>query len=160
MLLNKQAIGTLSLGQHPSHTLDQKIRVASQYGFTAVEVVYSDLKRYSDALDVSMLEATGKIKNLCDDLNVEILSLAAFENFEGNRTPLDERMTTAKHWIDIARKLNATYLQVPSNYSHDASTDKNIIVSDLQQLADLASVEEPVVPGRTVCTPGEWLIRD
>ncbi|PYI09216.1 4-hydroxyphenylpyruvate dioxygenase [Aspergillus sclerotiicarbonarius CBS 121057] len=145
MLSNKQAIGTLSLGQHPSHTLDQKIRVASQYGYTAVEVVYSDLQRYSELLGVSIEEAAEKTKTLCSETGVEVLSLAAFENFEGARSPLHERLSFAKHWIDLARKLNASYVQVPAQYGQDAITDKAVIVSELQQLADLASAEEPVI---------------
>ncbi|PWY76147.1 4-hydroxyphenylpyruvate dioxygenase [Aspergillus sclerotioniger CBS 115572] len=145
MLSNKQAIGTLSLGQHPSHTLEQKIRVASHHGFSAIELVYSDLQRCSDRLGISMLEAAERTKKLCADNSVGILSLAPFENFEGTRSPLNERLAVAKHWIDIARKLNASYMQVPAQYGQDASTDKTVLVSELQQLADLASAEEPVV---------------
>ncbi|RAL03218.1 sugar phosphate isomerase/epimerase family protein [Aspergillus ibericus CBS 121593] len=145
MLSNKQAIGTLSLGQHPSHTLEQKIRVASKYGYTAVEVVYSDLERYSSLLGISIQEAAEKTKTLCSDNGVEVLSLAAFENFEGSRSPLHERLSLAKHWIDLARKLNAPYVQVPAQYGQDVSTDKTVIVSELQQLADLASADEPII---------------
>ncbi|PWY86761.1 4-hydroxyphenylpyruvate dioxygenase [Aspergillus heteromorphus CBS 117.55] len=145
MLSNKQAIGSLSLGQHPSHALDHKIRVASRHGFSAIEVVYADLERYSTLLGVSMLEATGHIKKLCADLQMEVLALAAFENFEGSRSPLNDRLSVAKHWIDVARTLTATYLQIPSQYGLDASTDEKVIVFELQQLADLARAEEPVI---------------
>ena len=92
-----------------------------------------------------MLEAAERTKKLCADNGVEILSLAPFENFEGTRSPLNGRLVVAKHWIDIARKLNAPYVQVPAQYGQGASTDKAVIVSELQQLADLASAEEPVV---------------
>ncbi|PYH94400.1 4-hydroxyphenylpyruvate dioxygenase [Aspergillus ellipticus CBS 707.79] len=145
MISNKQAIGSLSLGQHPSHSLDHKIRVASRHGFSAIEVVYADLERYSKILGVSILEAAKHIKQLCADLEVEVLALAAFENFEGSRSPLQERLSLAKHWLDIARTLSATYLQIPSQFDLEASTDENLIVSELRELADLASAEEPVI---------------
>lgn len=145
MQSNKQALGSLSLGQHPSHALDHKIRVASKHGFTGIEVVFSDLQTYSDNHSISILDGAARIKQICDTNNVEVLALAPFENFEGARSPLSDRLATAKHWLSIARILKAPYLQVPSQFNPDSSTDETVIVPELQQLADLASAETPVV---------------
>jgi sugar phosphate isomerase/epimerase len=41
--------------------------------------------------------------------------------------------------MEIARVLEAPYLQIPSIYANDCSRDENIIISDLQQLADLGA---------------------
>lgn len=145
MQSNKQALGSLSLGQHPSHALDHKIRVASKHGFTGIEVVFSDLQTYSDSHNISILDGAARIKQICDTNNVEVLALAPFENFEGAPSPLSDRLATAKHWLSIARILKAPYLQVPSQFNPDSSTDETVIVPELQQLADLASAETPVV---------------
>jgi hypothetical protein len=42
MLMNKLAIATTSLGQHPSHALEHKITVAARAGYQGIEVVLSD----------------------------------------------------------------------------------------------------------------------
>lgn len=47
MVPNKLAISSLSLSQHPDHSLDDKIRIAAQHGYAGIEVVYSDLETYS-----------------------------------------------------------------------------------------------------------------
>ncbi|RAL10253.1 sugar phosphate isomerase/epimerase family protein [Aspergillus homomorphus CBS 101889] len=145
MLSNKQAIGSLSLGQHSTHTLDQKILAAARHGFTGLEIVYLDLENYAKHLEVPIHKAAEVTRDLCLKNNVEIISLAPFENFEGGSSPLSERLTTAKHWLQLARTLQATYLQVPSYYNPDGSTDEKVVVSDLQQLANLASAAEPVI---------------
>ncbi|KAJ9657490.1 hypothetical protein H2198_004251 [Neophaeococcomyces mojaviensis] len=122
--------------------LDKKIRVAAHYGFKGIEIVYSDLSAYSSEHNVSMIQGAESIRSLCDELGIEILSLAPFENFEGTISPsLQERIAIAQQWIDIARKLRAPHLQVPAQYGKegsDCTTNIDTIVSELQQLADLA----------------------
>ena len=145
MLSNKSSISTFSLGQHPSHTLDQKIRLAAQYGFSGIEVVYTDLKNYSEARSISIQQGAEQIRTLCAQLKLTILSLAPFENFEGHSSPFSERFSNARHWIDIARILGATYLQVPAQYDKNCTGDRNVIVSELRQLTDLGNAQQPEV---------------
>lgn len=145
MLSNKLAIGTLSLGQHESHMLDQKIRTLARHGFSGVEVVYKDLDIYAKSQSLPLIAGVEAIRRLCDELNLDILSLAPFENFEGDSSPLDQRLQEAQRWIDIARVLRATYLQVPAHYGANCSGDESAIVSDLRQLSHLGSAKEPVV---------------
>lgn len=145
MQSNKLAIGTLSLGQHESHMLDQKIHTLSRHSFSGVEVVYKDLEIYAKSRDLSIIAGAEAIRQLCDELKLEILSLAPFENFEGDSSPLDQRLQEAQRWIDIARALRATYLQVPAHYGANCSGDENVIVSDLRRLSQLGSAKEPVV---------------
>jgi sugar phosphate isomerase/epimerase len=145
MLSNKLAIGSLSLGQHESHALDTKIRIAAEHGFLGVEVVYNDLELYARARGLSMAAGAEAICDLCYQQGLEILSLAPFENFEGDRSPLQRRLEIAQQWIDIARTLEATYLQVPAQCTQDCSGDESIIVSELRQLSDLGSAREPVI---------------
>ncbi|KAL4799221.1 xylose isomerase-like protein [Aspergillus venezuelensis] len=146
-LPNKIAIGTSCLGQSPSHSLDTKIRAASAAGFQGLEIVYGDLERYSASNNVSVIEGAKQTRQLAESLGLSILSLAPFENFEGSKTPLEERLTVAKHWLDIARILGATYLQIPSYYDVDSAApfDEDVIVKELQTLSDLASSSSPAI---------------
>ncbi|KAL2818627.1 xylose isomerase-like protein [Aspergillus granulosus] len=144
-LTNKIAIGTSCLGQNPAHTLDLKIRAAAQHGFSGLEIVYSDLDRYSTLQNLPITTGAKQIRQLCDDLGLAILSLAPFENFEGTRSPIQDRLAVAAAWLNIARILGATYLQVPAQYGDSCTGEETVIVSEMQQLADLASSASPVI---------------
>lgn len=142
---NKLAASTSSLGLHPSHTLDRKIRAAAGHGFEGIEVVYGDLKTYSDLHSLSIETGAEQVRQMCERCHLSILALVPFENFEGSKTPLQDRLSTAAHWINIAHILRATYIQVPSQYDRNCIGNEAVIVSELQQLADLASATTPVI---------------
>ncbi|KAL4995622.1 xylose isomerase-like protein [Aspergillus recurvatus] len=144
-LPNNIAIGTSCLGLNHTHRLDDKIRAAAEQGFQGLEIVYTDLDRYSKAHNLPILTGAKQIRQLADDLGVALISLAPFENFEGTRTPLKERLAVAAHWLDLARVLGASYLQIPSQYGADSVGDEAVIISEMQQLADLASSSSHVV---------------
>ncbi|OQE35102.1 hypothetical protein PENCOP_c014G00858 [Penicillium coprophilum] len=145
MVSNKLAIASISLSQYPGHTLDHKIRAASQAGIAGIEIVYNDLLTHSKNQNISIQIGAQEIHTLCLENNLQVLSLAPLENYEGSTTPLKERIALAQHWLEIARLLNATYLQVPCIYTPDCTRDAKTIISDLQQLADLASATKPIV---------------
>jgi sugar phosphate isomerase/epimerase len=142
---NERAISTSSLGLHASHSLDKKIQAAARHGFTGIEIVYADLETYSVSQNLSVGLAADRIHELCLENRLKVLSLCPFENFEGHKSPLQERLAKASHWISTARTLGATYLQVPAQFSANATGDEDIIVSELQQLADLGSAAEPII---------------
>jgi sugar phosphate isomerase/epimerase len=144
-LVNKVAISTSCLGQNEAHTLDLKIRAAAAQGFSGLEIVYSDLDRYSTTQNFPINTGAKQIRQLCDDLGLEIISLAPFENVEGAKTPIQDRLAVASAWLDIARILGATYLQVPAQYGDNCTGEEAVIVSEMQQLADLASSVSPVI---------------
>ncbi|KAL4945760.1 hypothetical protein BDV06DRAFT_229950 [Aspergillus oleicola] len=146
-LPNRIAIGTSCLGQSAAHSLDTKIRSAAAANFQGLEIVYGDLERYSTSQNISITEGAQQIRKLTDSLGLSILSLAPFENFEGSKTPLEERLKVASHWLDLARNLGAPYLQIPSFYDKDNCLpfDEGLIVSEMQTLSDLASSVSPIV---------------
>lgn len=154
---NNLALGTSCLGLHPSHYLDVKLRAAANHGFTGIEIVYGDLERFSDRHKLSMTAAADRIRQLCDNSGLHILSLCPFENFEGSQAPLEERLEVAKSWMNIARILKAKHIQVPAQFDRSASTDESVIVSELQQLADLGLAVEPIVA--IAYEPMGWSIR-
>lgn len=144
-LQNKLAIGSLSLGQHASHRLDQKILIAAKHGFSGVEVVYGDLERYAELEGLPLLEAAVKIQALAAQHDVQCISLAPLENWEGHLSPLEQRIAKARDWMKIARKLQAPFLQVPAQFGQNSTNEEDIIVKELQQLSDLGTEEEPHV---------------
>jgi sugar phosphate isomerase/epimerase len=143
---NPLAIATVSLGQHPVHTLPSKIAAASHNGFSALEIVYNDLETYatSKSPQITIQAAAEEIAALCASHNIAILSLNPFKNFEGHSSPLSERLHSARHWIEIARILKAQYLQVPSQFdTQNSSGDENVVIPELQQLADITAEIAP-----------------
>jgi sugar phosphate isomerase/epimerase len=145
---NPLAIATVSLGQHPSHTLPSKIAAAAHNGFSALEIVYNDLAAYaaSKTPKVTTAAAAEEIAALCASHNLAVLSLNPFKNFEGHSSPLSERLEAARHWIEVASLLKAQYLQVPSQFDSENSTgDESVVILELQQLADLTTKIAPVL---------------
>jgi len=136
---NNVAIATVSLGMHPSHSLTEKIVAATRNHFSSIEIVYSDLEAWCQTQSLSLLSGARAIKAFCNTQNIEILSLAPFKNFEAHSSPLSSRLAAAKHWLEIAQELGATYLQVPSQFDTENSIDdEGLAVKELQELADLA----------------------
>lgn len=145
MLQNKLAIASVSLGQHPAHTLPLKITAAAEAGIRGIEITHPDLDHYASALSLPILEAACNIRKLCAHQHLEIIAFASFQNFEGQKSPLPDRLQTAREWLAIADSLGALHLQVPSNFDRSASADREVIASDLRQLCDLAKTLDPVV---------------
>lgn len=145
MTLNRLAIASPSLGQHRTHKLPQKIVAAAEAGIEGIEITHPDLSDYATALSKSILETARDIRQLCEEKRLMILAFASFQNFEGQRSPLSERLHTAGEWFAITHALGAAHLQVPSNYDRSANGDPSVIKSDFQQLADLASLYTPAI---------------
>ena len=151
---NKLAIATPSLGLHKSHTLDRKIIAAAEQGFQGIEIVFGEIETHSQNQRNSIHAAAKEVRQMCDDHRLQVVSLCPFENFEGNRSPIEERLKKASLWVDIARTLGALFIQVPSQFDLSASRSEQIIVRELQQLADLASITSPVV--KIAYEPMSW----
>lgn len=145
MLDNQLAIASVSLGQHVSHTLPDKITAAAENGIAGIEITYPDLEGHAASLSASMLEAAQQVKNLCKEKNIHILAFASFQNYEGSLLPLSDRLEKAERWLQIARALEAEHLQIPSNYERIINKDHHTMISELRKLADLASAENPII---------------
>jgi sugar phosphate isomerase/epimerase len=137
---NKLAIASVSLGMHATHSLPDKILAASRNHFSGIEIVYSDLEAWCTIQSLPLIAGAHSIRDLCKTRNLTVLSLAPFKNFEAHISPLPARLDTAKHWLEIAQALGATYLQVPSQFdTGNCINDEELAVRELQALADLAS---------------------
>lgn len=141
----KLAICTQSMGWHPSHTLEEKIKAAHNAGIKGFELNMIDVENFADRHSKSQLEAAKDISALCKSADIEVFALTSLVNFEGAPTPLDGRLKTAGEWMDAARELDCRVLQIPSNFSKDAIGDEAIIVGELRALADMGSRRDPPV---------------
>lgn len=77
MFSHKLAVSTISLGQHPSHAFDHKISAAAQAGYSGIELVFSDLEAYSCSNGLSKFEGAKKLKQICDELKLGILTCSS-----------------------------------------------------------------------------------
>lgn len=145
MLSNRLAIASVSLGQHESHTLPMKIVAAAEAGIDGIEVTWPDLEGYAKGTDRDVLDAATEICSICKRRGIRIIALASFQNFEGQKTSLEGRLATARRWLDVASRLGAIHLQIPSNFDGSSSGDREVIIPELRQLSDLAKSYVPVI---------------
>ncbi|CAG9990360.1 unnamed protein product [Clonostachys byssicola] len=137
---HRWAVASVSLGTHPSHTLECKIEALNKFGFDGIELVWSDLAQHAASRRQNMTESAKQIRDYADLHQITILSLNPFKFFEGNLgSGLDERLRQVREWCYIATVLNTQILQMPSQFLADSTGDEEIIVRELQEAADLAA---------------------
>jgi 4-hydroxyphenylpyruvate dioxygenase len=157
----RPGIASLSLGRAWVHNLDQKLRQARASGFEGVEVFYEDLEYLAKTYGVEtgqesesvrveeLLRAAEQIRQLCDELGLEIVSLQPFMSYDGlvDRAEHAAKIEILKVWFRIAKVLRTDIIQVPSNFQRvdSISGDRDLIVSDLVEMADMGAKEDPPV---------------
>ena len=148
----RPAIATMSLGKPGLHSLETKLRAASAMGFQGIELFWDDLEAFAQDKNEDqgghvgkndLLEAARKIKRLCIALNLEIISLQPFRDYDGLRNPTlhRHRLTEFRNWLLIAQELHTKVIGVPPTINADVRThtgDQAIIILDLIDLAALA----------------------
>ena len=139
------AISTYSMGWHPSHTFERKVQAARNANVKGFELYNIDLNNYAKLHSLTRMEAAEAMSNLCRASGVTILAYGSFDNFEGNPTPLSDRLDTAKEWLQISKILGTQVIQIPANDQKDALGDDGVIVAELQALADLGQRQTPPV---------------
>ncbi|KAI0821836.1 xylose isomerase-like protein [Trametes gibbosa] len=155
------AYSTDSAGMHPSHTLPIKLRAITDAGFTQAELAFSDLETYAgeefpgyrkldergsgDLFD--LVQAAGKVKELCAELGLSILAVHQFSCFEGYEDAQKRAIgfERAAAWLKVLTALNCQMLQVSSTPDPLTSNDYDVIARDLRILADEAAILEPPI---------------
>jgi 4-hydroxyphenylpyruvate dioxygenase len=156
---HKPAIASMSLGRAWLHNLPDKLDQAFAHGFQGIEIFYEDLEYFArEQSDLparecpsstSLLHAAQTIKKLCDERKLAIIGLQPFLHYEGllDRKVHDQRIEKLKLWFEIVRALGTDTIQIPGSFlSKDEITgDLDVVVGDLQELADLGAHQLPVV---------------
>ena len=96
-----------------------------------------------------LLEAANQIRGWCEELDLHIICLQPFMNYEGLRSKVDRlrRIERLKTWIQIAHALRTDLILIPSNFlpANQCTGDKDIIISDMLEAAQLGQRETPCV---------------
>ncbi|KAF2126610.1 3-dehydroshikimate dehydratase [Dothidotthia symphoricarpi CBS 119687] len=147
----RPGISSMSLGRcYAGHSLEHKLSMAAKHGLEGIELFYEDLADYAKSQSASdLLAAAASIRDLCSSLKLEIICLQPFMHYEGllDRQKHSERIQEMKLWMELAHVLRTDIVQVPSSFlpRDKISSDVNLIVSDLQEIADLGLQQTPVI---------------
>jgi 4-hydroxyphenylpyruvate dioxygenase len=155
----KPAIASMSLGRAWVHELPYKLDQAQANGFEGIEIFFEDLEYFArKQSDIStdenlsaeaQLKAAEAIKKLCDERNLAIIGLQPFLHYEGllDREEHKAKIEKLTVWFKIAHALGTDIVQIPGNFlSKDKITgDLDVVVKDLQQVADMGLKETPVI---------------
>ncbi|KAH8689482.1 putative 3-dehydroshikimate dehydratase [Talaromyces proteolyticus] len=145
------AYATCSIGSSPSDTLPDKLLAISNAGFTAIELSFPDIQQHAEKLHnrevasdsyAELTLAARDIAKLCKKLNLEIMMLQPFSNFEGwprGSVEREQVFLKAKAWMQLMEACGTDLLQVGSTDSleESISTNRADIVRDLRELADM-----------------------
>jgi sugar phosphate isomerase/epimerase len=142
---HKLGMSTISMGWHPSHTLEAKLTAASKHRFQGVEIFWTDLVSYAELHSISPMEAAPLVRDLCREVRLEVICLGSLDNFGGSQRLLSERLALAKEWIEIAQDLGTDMIQIPSNDDKSCNGEEDAIISELRQLADVGSAASPPI---------------
>lgn len=151
----KPSICTISLGRSSAgHGILHKLDVAANHGFKGIELFHEDIISASSTLLggatlQNQLVAASTIGQRCHQLGLTIICLQPFMHYEGlvDRDQHRHRIIEMHHWVNLAHNLGTDLIMLPSsNVPEDQITeDLSLIVSDLQEIADIGLASTPVV---------------
>lgn len=107
-------------------SLTQRLEAITNAGFTAIELSFPDIRQYAkQLLDKNvgpddyddLCRAAQEIGKLCQQLDLEIMMLQPFANFEGwpkGSPEREEAFSRAKNWIQLMKACGTDMLQVIS----------------------------------------------
>jgi 4-hydroxyphenylpyruvate dioxygenase len=122
------SIATVSL----SGNLDEKLSAIAAAQFDAVEIFENDL--------LSFAGTPADVRRILRDLNLGIVTLQPFRDFEGMPEPQSARaFARAERKFDIMHELGCDLLMVRSNCSPDSIGGIDRAAADLRALAEQAS---------------------
>ena len=123
----RTAIATVSL----SGTLEEKLEAAAAAGFDAVEIFEADL--------IGSRRSPTEVRELVDDLGLEVAMYQPFRDFEGvGPDAFEGNLRRARHKFAVMAELGTDLLLVCSSVDPDASGDRALTVGQLSRLADEA----------------------
>lgn len=87
-----------------------------------------------------LLQVAREVKKMCQDLNLKVLCLQPFSEFEGytDSKKREAKFNKARVWMDVMEAVGTDMLQVGSTDDTESMGDREVIVRDLRELADMA----------------------
>lgn len=158
MQRHSPAIVSVSLGRAHLHDLIRKIEQAAKFGYAGIEIFYEDLSifaeqlagKYGDPTTGELIAAARRVRELCESHGLVIISLQPFSFYEGlkDRQQHKRRVEVLQSvWFPLVKELGTDIIQIPANFlpAEQLTSDLDVIVSDLLELADLGLRQDPVV---------------
>lgn len=153
---HQPAIMSASLGRASLHDLDYKLEQAAKSGFKGIEIFYEDLDYAAHKVsggdsssNEDLLQAADHIRTICETQRLEIIGLQPFSFYEGlkDRAQHAELIEKMNFWLQLARTLNTTTIQIPANFlpADQLTDDFDVIAADLRQVADMGAAETPAM---------------
>lgn len=152
----------MSLGHAAAgHSLSHKLDLLHKYGYSGVELFYADLLDHASQFEktsptlhsdntpshTAQLAAARDVRQLCAARGITIICLQPFAHYEGllDRSAHEQHIEKLKLWMELAHELGTDMIQVPSSFApaSQVSEDMNLIVSDLQKIADIGAAANP-----------------
>ncbi|GAA6008603.1 hypothetical protein JCM10207_007175 [Rhodosporidiobolus poonsookiae] len=144
----KLAIATVTLGRVAAgHALIKKLQAASEAGYEGVELTYECFADYNSSRGradrlADRLTSASEVRQLADSLNLDIISLQPFMNYDALQDP-SARLEVGKEWVLLCEALGARWLQIPSAVyplaAEEYTTSFERIAANLCLLADFAA---------------------
>lgn len=170
-------IASQSLGSPQYHCIQDKLQAAAAAGLRSIEIFYEDIAQLAQKFhhnpsvlaprfqprpactapgfsyqDEVLLSCAQQIRQWCLDTtphSLEIICLQPFMHYEGllDEAVRDEKMRKLELWIQIAKRLSTTLIQIPSNFlsERECTGDTLRIVEDLRQVADIGAQQIPAI---------------
>ncbi|KAL2179386.1 xylose isomerase-like protein [Thermothelomyces heterothallicus CBS 202.75] len=157
----KLAITSMSLGRcYAGHSLATKMDAAHKYGYQGIELFHEDLVDVAYSLSSetpspegpsqeAQAAAARHIRRLCQARGIEIICLQPFSHYDGllDREEHERRLGQLELWFTLARELGTDMIQIPASFlpASRVTEDLNLIVSDLQIVADMGLRQDPPI---------------
>lgn len=153
-MVHRLCISSMSLGRAWVHDLSGKLDQAARYGYEGIELFYEDLEYHAKTLPggathENQILAALDIRQMCVDRNITIINLQPFAQYDGlvDRSKHDERIQELHRWFELCATLGTDLIQVPACFlpKAECTGDLEVIVKDLQQIADLGLQQNPPI---------------
>lgn len=144
----------MSLGRAWVHNLPAKLSQAARHNLEGIELFYEDLQSIAKALPGGItpeneIRAAHFIQGLCDEQSITIVCLQPFWRDEGliDEAERTSRVAELKHRLRIAHILHTNLILIPSSIlpTHLLTSDPEVLVADLREIADLGAQQHPVI---------------
>jgi len=151
----RPSVATMSLGS-PSHCLRTKLQFAAEAGFEGIEMYWDDLVAFARLNHgADMRAAASAVADHCAVLNLTVISLQPFRNYDGIICPVQhaERLDEFREWMRIAGLLGTNTIGVPATidpHGHHVG-DRGAIIADMRELTELAATQGVRVAYENLC---------
>lgn len=145
----------MSLGRgFAGHSFAHRLDMAQEYGYKGIELFYEDLSDIANLLKNNSsaeneLQAAAIIHQMCAQRGLVIICLQPFSGYEGllDRSENIKRLEQLKFWFQLAKILGTDMVLIPSSFApaSQMTEDRDLIISDLQAVADLGLRENPPI---------------